>query len=88
MLSNYTRGEKMTLGMPFLDFYYQAYDMERNQVALIPNIYANQTSMNGIMADKESYLAQPRIFPRPSFIIYVSAMTTLAFCILALSSFT
>ena len=33
--------EKWILGTPFLNLFYQVYDMDRNQVGLVPSIYVN-----------------------------------------------
>lgn len=34
-------GDKMTLGMPFFQQYYSIYDLTRNQMAIVPSIYAD-----------------------------------------------
>jgi len=36
-----TENDKWILGTPFLNLFYQVYDMRRNQVGLVPSIYAN-----------------------------------------------
>ena len=67
---------KMTLGMTFLNSYYQAHDMQRNQMALIPNIY---NSIDDI---------QPQIvLERNRFTIVMPCATTLFICLLGLAAF-
>ena len=67
---------KMTLGMSFLNSYYQAHDMQRNQMALIPNIY---NSLDDI---------QPQIVhERNRFTIVMPCATTLFICLLGLAAF-
>jgi hypothetical protein len=34
------------LGSPFLNDYYQVYDIQRNQIGLVPSIYANPSPQN------------------------------------------
>ena len=37
VLNEWSIGDKSTLGMTFLDSFYQVYDMQRNQLALVVN---------------------------------------------------
>ena len=38
-MRDYSNGNKFILGMNFLNTFYQVYDMDRNQMALVPHIY-------------------------------------------------
>ena len=35
---------EMVLGTPFMNNYYQVYDVKRNQVGFVPSIYANPSA--------------------------------------------
>ena len=70
----FSKGDKFTLGMHFLKHFYQVYDMQRNQMALVPNI---------IWGDS---LAKPYVIERGKFIIYVSCLTALVFLVLSFTA--
>ena len=36
-----TNKKEWILGAPFLNDFYQVYDLDRNQMGLVPNIYVN-----------------------------------------------
>ena len=59
-------GDKFILGMTFLNTFYQVYDMERNQIALVPNIYHND-------------LNEPVVLVRTPFYLIMAATLTLLF---------
>ena len=40
--------DRIVLGSPFLNSYYQIYDMSRNQMALVPSIYMNNADSMSI----------------------------------------
>ena len=73
-LRNVTRGDKMTLGMTFLSTFYQAYDMQRNQVALIPNLTNRE-------------LNPPIVLIRNAFFVIMPCATMLFICLLAFAAF-
>ena len=73
-MRNITLSDKMTLGMSFLNTFYQVYDMQRNQLALVPN--SNNSELN-----------PPRVLVRNSFSIIMSCSTTLFLCLLAYAAF-
>ena len=70
----FSKGDKFTLGMHFLKYFYQVHDMQRNQLALVPNI---------VWGDS---LAKPYVIERGKFIIYVSCLTALGFLVLSFTA--
>ena len=73
-LRNITLGNKVTLGMSFLNTFYQAYDMQRNQLALIPNL-------------TNRGLNPPIVLVRNAFFVIMPCATMLFICLLAFAAF-
>ena len=44
------KNDAIIIGAPFLDDFYQVYDLQRNQVGLVPSIYVNAPNDEGIFA--------------------------------------
>ena len=62
-----SNGSKSTLGMTFLDVFYQAYDMQRNQLALVVNLNNGE-------------LGQPKILERQPIFVIMAASSALVLC--------
>ena len=67
-------GDKFIIGMNFLNIYYSAYDMQRNQMALVQNIHNSDA------------ISPPYVITREPFYIIMPCSTVLFLCVLAFAS--
>lgn len=74
VMREWTVGDKFIIGMNFLNTYYSAYDMQRNQMALVPNIH-NSDSVKA-----------PFVLTREPFYIIMPCLTVLFLCVLAIAA--
>ena len=56
------KSDMLVLGIRFLSTYYQAFDMRRNQLALVPNIYSPEVAAPFVMTRGKLVVLLPGLF--------------------------